>query len=90
MKIKVRYLSREIARSFGSSGKSDTVDFPSSAKYRDILTRFSEKLRKRGVTDERPMDALVFICNGRSLLNIENETIDANCEVIIGYADTGG
>ncbi len=90
MEIKVRYLSREISRSFGSSGRSDTFIFPSSAKYRDILTAFREKLRKLRTADEKLMDALVFICNGRSLLNIEDETISANCEVLVGYADTGG
>jgi len=38
---------------------------------------------------ERLMDTLVFICGGRPLLSIKEESLTSNCDVLVGYADTG-
>ena len=90
MEVKVRYLTREIAKSFGSAGKVETIHVPGDAKYEDLLNTFREKLSRNGKVDERMMDALVFICGGRPLLSIRNEALNSDCTVMVGYADTGG
>lgn len=90
MEVKVRYLSREIAKSFGSVGKVETIHVSGGAKFEDLLNIFKEKLRHNGKVDERMMDALVFICGGRPLLSIRDEALNSDCAVLVGYADTGG
>lgn len=90
MEVKVRYLTHEIAKSFGSAGKVETIHVSGNAKYEDLLNIFGEKLRHNEEVDERMMDALVFICGDRPLLTIRNETLDSDCTVLVGYADTGG
>ena len=90
MEVRVRYLSREIAKSFGSSGKVETLHFSGDVKYEDILSMFKEKLRRHGEMDERLVDTFVFICGGRALLSIKDEALNSDCDVLVGYADTGG
>jgi len=90
MEVKVRYLSRGIAKYFGSSGKVETINFSSEAKYEDVLSIFREKLIRHGEVDERLLDTFVFICRGRVLLSIKNESLNSDCTVLVGYADTGG
>jgi len=90
MEVKVRYLTHEIAKSFGSAGKMETIHVSGNAKYEDLLDIFREKLSNNNIVDERMMDALVFICGGRPLLTIKNETLESDCTVLVGYADTGG
>lgn len=90
MEVKVRYLSHEIAKSFGSSGKVEAIHISGDAKYEDILNMFREKLRRNGEVDERLLDTFVFICGGRPLLCMKNEALNSDCEVLVGYADTGG
>lgn len=90
MEVKVRYLTHEIAKSFGSGGKVETIHVSGDVKHEDLLDIFKDKLSHNGKVDERMMDALVFICGGRPLLTIRNETLDSDCTILIGYADTGG
>jgi len=90
MEVKVRYLGRVIAKYFGSSEKVETIHVSSDAKYEDILSIFREKLRRHGEEDERLLDTFVFICGGRVLLSIKDESLTSGCEVLVGYADTGG
>jgi len=90
MEVKVRYLSREIAKSFGSSWKVETIHVSGDASYEDLLNIFKDKLSHNGKIDERMIDALVFICGGRPLLTIKNEPLNPDCTVLVGYADTGG
>jgi len=90
MEVKVRYLTHEIAKSFGSAGKVETIHVSGDVKYEDLLDIFKDKMSHNGKVDERMMDALVFICGGRPLLTIRNETLDSDCTILIGYADTGG
>jgi len=89
MEVRVRYLSNEIAKSFGSSNKVETIHISDDAKYKDILYVFKKKLRDCGTMGERLMDTLVFICGGRPLLSIKEESLTSNCDVLVGYADTG-
>lgn len=67
MEVKVRYLTREIAKSFGSAGEVETIHVSGDVKYEDLLNIFKGKLSYNGNVDERMMDALVFICGGRPL-----------------------
>jgi len=90
MEVKVRYLSHEIAKHFGSSGKVETIHVSGDAKYEDVLSVLREKLKRYGKVDEKLLDTFVFICGGRALLSIRDEALNSNCEVLIGYADTGG
>ncbi|MCK4434602.1 hypothetical protein KAU92_03850 [Candidatus Bathyarchaeota archaeon] len=90
MEVKVRYLSRGIAKCFGSSGKVGTIHIPGGAKYGNLLGILENKLRHYGELDEGLLDMFVFICGGRMLLNIKDESLNPNYEVLIGYADTGG
>jgi len=90
MEVKVRYLSREIAKSFGSSEKVETIHISGDAKYEDVLSRLREKLKRHGEVDERLLDTFVFICGGKALLRIRDEALNSDCEVLVGYADTGG
>lgn len=90
MKVKVRYLSHEIAKCFGSSGKVEPIHVSDDAKYENILSILREKLRRCGKVDEKLLDTFVFISGGRALLSIKDETLNSDCEVLVGYADTGG
>lgn len=90
MEVKVRYLSHEIAKYFGSSGKVETIHVSGDAKYQDILSILGEKLRRHGEVDERMLDALIFLCEGRVLQRIRDEALNSYCEVFVGYADFGG
>jgi len=90
MEVKIRYLSHEIAKYFGSSKKIETIHFSADVKYEDILSLLKKKLRRYGKMDERLLDTFVFICGGRALLNIRDEALNSDCEVLVGYADTGG
>jgi len=90
MEVKVRYLSHGIAEYFGSSEKVETIHVSGEAKYEDILSIFRKKLSRNGEMDERLVDTFVFICDGRVLLSIRNESLTSNCTVLVGYADTGG
>lgn len=90
MEVRVRYLSREIAKSFGSSGRVETIHFSGNAKYGDVFAMFKEKLRRDGEVDEELMDTFIFLCGGRPLLSIRNESLNSDCDVLVGYADTGG
>lgn len=90
MEVKVRYLGRAIAKYFGSSEKVETIHVSGHAKYKDLLSIFRKKLSRNGEMDERLLDTFLFICDGRVLLNIRNESLTSNCTVLVGYADTGG
>lgn len=90
MEVKVRYLGLGIAKYFGSSKKVETIQISGDVKYEDILSMFREKLSRHGELDERLLDTFVFICGGRVLLNIRNESLNSDCTVLVGYADTGG
>lgn len=90
MKVKVRYLSRGIAKCFGSSEKVETIHVSDNAKYEDILSILREKLRRHGEVDERLLDTFIFLCEGRVLLRIKDESLNSDCKVLVGYADFGG
>jgi len=90
MRVKIRYLDHEIARCFGSSGKVETIHLSGDAKYEDVLSILREKLRNCGRISERLLDAFVAICEGKGLLSMRSETASSDCEVLVGYADTGG
>ena len=90
MEVKVRYLTREIAKSFGSAGKVETIHVSGEAKYEDLLNIFREKLSHYGKVDERMMDTFIFLCEGRVLLRIKDEALNSDCKVLVGYADFGG
>jgi len=70
MEVKIRYLTHEIAKYFGSSGKVETIHVSDDAKYENTLSILGKKLRRYGKVVERLLDTFVFICGGRALLSI--------------------
>jgi hypothetical protein len=90
MEIEVRYLTREIAESFGAINKKETIHVPANTNYEGLLSIFQEKLRNTNQANEGLMDSLVFICGGRSLISARKEHLVPHCTVLVGYADTGG
>lgn len=90
MEVKIRYLSREIAKCFGSSGKTETIQVPSNTKYKDVLGVLRKKLGRQGRINERLLNTFVFICEGKALKNIKDKVLSSDCEILVGYADTGG
>jgi len=90
MEVKVRYLTHGIAKNFGSTKKVESILVSGDAKYGDLLKIFRKKISGNGEVDERLLDTFVFICGGRVLLSVRNEALNSDCEVLVGYADTGG
>ncbi len=68
----------------------EPIHVSDDAKYENILSILREKLRRYGKVDEKLLDTFIFICGGRALLSIKDETLNSDCEVLVGYADTGG
>jgi hypothetical protein len=90
MEVRIRYLSREIAKTFGSSGKVETIQFSGDAKYQDVLSVLREKLRRHGEVNERLLDNFLILCDGMVLLRMKDKVLNPDCKVLVGYADTGG
>jgi hypothetical protein len=90
MEVKVRYLGHVIAKYFGSSEKVEIIHVSGDVKYEDLLGIFRKKLSRNGEVDERLLDTFLFICDGRVLLSIKDESLTSDCTVLVGYADTGG
>lgn len=96
VEVKMRYLSHDIARHFGSRKKRETVHLSDNAMYEHLLSLlemryeraikqlYSRKLR------EKMLDTFIFICEGQTLRTIRNKLINPNGEVLVGYADFGG
>ena len=90
MEVKIQYLTHEIAKYFGSSWKVETIHVSDDAKNENTLSILGKKLRRYGKVDERLLDTFVFTCRERALLSIKGEALNSDCEVLVGYGDTGG
>jgi len=90
MEVRIRNLRHELVKSFGSSGRVEIIHFSDDAKYEDVLSMFKEKLKCNEEVSERTLDAFVLICGGRTVLTTRDEPLNSDCEVLVGYADTGG
>lgn len=90
MDVKIRYLSHEVAKSFGSSEKVETIHLPDQAKYEDVLNMLEEKLRCHGKTDEELLDTFILLCEDGVVHRIKDEALNHDCKVLVGYADFGG
>ncbi len=90
MKVKVRYLSWGIARSFGSSNKVETIHLSGEAKYQAVLDILNEKVKHHGKKDEELLDTFVLLCDGRVIHRVKDEAVSPDCNILVGYADFGG
>lgn len=96
MEVKIRYLSHDLARYFGSSEKRETVHLPDNAVYENIRGVLKEKYEKAtkelpaGKTKRRTLDFLVFLCEGKPIATMVDKSVDPDSEVLVAYADFGG
>jgi hypothetical protein len=89
MRIKVRYLSSEIAEYFQSSEKVEMITLYGAKKYKDLLEELERRV-VQGSGSKSTLKNFVVICNGHRLSDLENEPLVPNSEVIVAHADTGG
>ena len=96
MKVKIRYLSHDRAKHFGSRKKRETVHLSDNATYeqlRALLEKKYEKAAKQlycGKLKEKMLDTFIFICEGNPLRTIRDKLINPDVEVLVAYADVGG
>lgn len=96
MEVKVKYLSSDIAKHFGSSQKAESVHLSDKATYEQFLGLFRKKYETAsyrlygGKLKGKMLDTFVFICQGKSLQTIQHELINPEVEVLVGYLDYGG
>ena len=96
MKVRIRYLSRDIARRFGSSEKRETIRLSDNARYGDLLSLLNERYKKavKELYDDKykkmMWDTFIFICEGKFIEGMKDKPINSNSEVLVTYADLGG
>ena len=95
MEVKIRYLTDEIAKSFGANQKVEVVQLPDGAKFNDLLDLFRRKYEQNNPKSGHKIEddilgMFIFICEGKNLRRVKNELINPEKEVLVGFADTGG
>lgn len=98
VKVKIRYLSRNIAEHFGSYKElREVVHLPGNAKYEHLLNLLRKKYEKAikklehgKELKEGMLNAFIFICEGTPLRRIRDKSVNQNNEVLVAYADFGG
>ena len=88
MRIKIRYLSHEIANCFQSITKYEYLTFQDTEKYKDLLEVLEKKVCKPD--SKSVFKNFVIISNGHRISEIKNKPLDTKYEVIVAHADTGG
>lgn len=88
MKVKIKYVTLEIAKHFGSKEKEEEIEFPKGSLYKDLISNLA---RRSDLKDENKiLDTFFFLVGGKSITLMTEEKIDPNEEVVITYADFGG
>jgi len=96
LEVRIRYLSREMAKLFGSDKKREIISLSDNAKYEDLLNLLNEKYKKAvetlygGKYREMMSDVFMFICKGNFVEGMSDKKINPNSEVLVAYADIGG
>lgn len=94
--MKIKYLSREMAKCFGSNAKREVIRLPDNAKYGDLLNLLNERYRRAvktlygGKYGEMMTDFFIFICDGNFVEGMIDKKVKPNSEVLVAYADIGG
>ena len=96
MEAKMRYLSYDIAKYFGSRKNRETVHRSDNATYEHLLSLLEKKNEKAfkqlhgGKLEKKMLDAFIFISEGRPLRTMQDKIVNPDREVLVAYADFGG
>lgn len=96
VEVKMRYLSHDVARHFGSSKKTEIVHLSDNAIYEHLLGLLKEKYETavkklyKGKLKEKMLDTFVLICEGKPLLTIRDKLVNPDIEVLVAYLGYGG
>jgi len=95
MKAKIRYLSYEIAKRFGSYKKREIIHLPDNSTYGQLLVFLEKRYRKiteqsRYEKNEKVLDSFIFLSDKGPLHRVRDKNIDPNDEILVAYADVGG
>lgn len=96
MEVKMRYLSQDIAKHFGSSEKTETIRVSDSAMYEHLLGLLKEKYEaasKRLYGEKlkaKMLDTFVILSGGRPLQTLRDKLIKPDTEVLVAYVGLGG
>lgn len=96
LEVKMRYLSHDVAKHFGSSKKTEIVHLSDNAMYKHLIGLLKEKYETAikqlygGKLKEKMLDTFVLICEGKPIQRIRNKLINPDIEVLIAYLGYGG
>lgn len=89
MKVRIRYLSYDIAEQFGSRKKREVIHLSDDATYEDLLGLLEKKCEKAELGGE-VFDIFFFICEGKPLRAIGEKSINPDREVLVAHKVFGG
>ena len=89
MDVRIRYLGYDIAEQFGSQKKREVVQLSDNATYKELLGLLQRKYEKPESKEEMA-DNFFFICGGKPLNTIGDESINPEMEVMIAHKVFGG
>lgn len=96
VEVKVRYLSHDVAKHFGSSEKTEIIHLSDNAMYKHLIGLLKEKYETAikqlygGKLKEKMLDTFVLICEGNPLQTIRDRLINPDIEVLVAYLGYGG
>ena len=96
VEVKMKYLSHDVAKHFGSLKKTEIVHLSDSAMYEHLLGLLKEKYETAikqlygGKLKEKMLDTFVLICEGKPLQTVRDKLINPDIEVLVAYLGFGG
>jgi hypothetical protein len=96
MEAKMKYLSYDIAKYFGSRKNKETIHLSENATYEHVLSLLEKKYERAfkqlhgGKLERKMLDAFIFITEGRPLRTMQDKIVNPDREVLVAYADFGG
>jgi len=89
MEVRIRYLSYDIAKQFGSNKKKEVIYLSDDATYADLLGLLEKKYEAAGFREDM-LDIFFFVCGGEPLRAIGNRTINPDREILVAHKVFGG
>ena len=89
MEVRIRYLGYDIAEQFGSQKKREVVQLSDNATYKELLGLLERKYEK-AESKEEMSDSFFFVCGGKPLSTIVDESINPEMEVMVAHKVFGG
>ena len=96
MEAKMKYLSYDIAKYFGSRKNKETIHLSENATYEHLLSLLEKKYERAfkqlhgGKLEKKMLDAFIFISEGRPLRTMQDQIVNLDREMLVAYADFGG